>query len=279
MTKTLYHMDVEVIKENLLSYLFQGLFAIMAMQEKYKMMHQDLHASNIMFVETPINQNYFRYEWKGKTLITRATPWTLKIMDFGYAAKFSHPQIHSLELFAGTKVTYTSFESYYDMRYLINTFIKHCYGKRNEDKSDDLHPYTDDGLIMTEHSKYDADKAIISGIRLYFDGLVRKRGGAHPAFYDFDSDSTTYCVFPCRVKDEFADDVLLNFVRSFFHEDHPEVLLRTYFSGVNEFDWPGMLHHYADHKELPEILDWFVPMLRCTERCESPFTKLMGRVD
>jgi len=106
------------------SYLFQICFALAISQKKYEFVHNDLHSSNIMYVETNdkfiyyrINSNYYRIPTYGKIL---------KIIDFGRATFNFNGEVFFSDVFkingdAGGQYTYPFEKSKYNYK---NKIIK-----------------------------------------------------------------------------------------------------------------------------------------------------------
>jgi len=73
--------------EEHLSILFQIIYTLSVLQEKYKLVHNDLHGSNIMLKKTKgIKNSYWIYNYKGKTYYIPDIGYQVKIVDFGLSS-------------------------------------------------------------------------------------------------------------------------------------------------------------------------------------------------
>ena len=79
-------MDYDMCEDEWLSVLFQIVFNLMVAQKHYKMCHNDLHSSNIMFENTDITHLY--YTVNGTHYKIKTYGKILKIIDFGRASFF-----------------------------------------------------------------------------------------------------------------------------------------------------------------------------------------------
>ena len=77
-------MDYEICEDEWLSILFQIIYNLMVAQKYYKMCHNDLHSSNIMFENTNITHLYYTINSKHYKIKTYGK--ILKIIDFGRAS-------------------------------------------------------------------------------------------------------------------------------------------------------------------------------------------------
>lgn len=81
----------------------QGLFAISAMQRIFGIQHNDLHTNNVMFQDVSSNPkytiyDYFSYELDGHSIYIPNTGVIIKIIDFGYAMKYSSPIVGRIDI-------------------------------------------------------------------------------------------------------------------------------------------------------------------------------------
>jgi serine/threonine protein kinase len=106
-----YDYDDERRDEILGSVAIQILFALSAMQRIYGIQHNDLHAANVMIKKLGefgddvmyngynlTKADYFSYELDGLMLYIKNEGFLCKLIDFGFATKYSTPMVGRLDV-------------------------------------------------------------------------------------------------------------------------------------------------------------------------------------
>jgi serine/threonine protein kinase len=81
----LYEADHEVSDIQWKGIVFQLLYTISVLQEKYRMMHNDFHYGNILMDTSIQKGGYFVYKWKGKTFYVPNSGFIPKLWDFEFS--------------------------------------------------------------------------------------------------------------------------------------------------------------------------------------------------
>jgi hypothetical protein len=118
------------------SIFIQTLHAIAAYQQKYKIVHGDLHQDNVFIEyvteETTVNgenlydAEFFKYKIGNTKLYVPATKHIVKIGDWGYACKYSKPLVCNKNVFDGMHLSIPDFYNVsYDTLYISQIFWEH----------------------------------------------------------------------------------------------------------------------------------------------------------
>jgi len=117
------------------SVLIQTIFALSYMQCVLGIQHNDFHMGNVMFIDldesydvffggTPLNYaDYFSYTIDGTRIYFKNQGMLIKIVDYGYAMKYSSPMIGRKDIALGIMETFPAWrDDYYDMQLFMTGF-------------------------------------------------------------------------------------------------------------------------------------------------------------
>jgi serine/threonine protein kinase len=127
-------MKPKLSSETVDSIIIQTIFAISYMQRVLGIQHNDLHAQNVMYID--LNEkdvkfrgkalrsaDYFSYEIDGTYIYFKNTGYLAKIVDFGFAMKYSEPIVGRIDV---TDNSFTSIpqwrDDYYDLLVFMASF-------------------------------------------------------------------------------------------------------------------------------------------------------------
>lgn len=139
--------EIKRLKKEYISCLFQIMFALECMQRKYKMMHNDLHHANIFITEIDDQSwegnllkdfDVFEYQLDGESyyvspIILKGKRYLIKLIDFGFAIKYSEPQIFNWNFIERNSYIkdymVNSYSTSYDLLMVLNNTFMIQYEK------------------------------------------------------------------------------------------------------------------------------------------------------
>jgi len=116
------------------SIIIQTIFAISYMQRVLGIQHNDLHAQNVMYID--LNEkdvkfrgkelrsaDYFSYEIDGTYIYFKNCGYIAKIVDFGFAMKYSEPMVGRIDVTDSSFTTIPQWrDDYYDLLVFMTSF-------------------------------------------------------------------------------------------------------------------------------------------------------------
>lgn len=173
------------------SLVIQTVFALSSMQRILGIQHNDLHPDNVMFDHISSREEYISYEIDGKSVYFGNCGLLAKIVDFGFAAKYSSPIVIPDKLVDGSSAQIPSWrDDYYDLQFFI-TGMWGMYGNRSAFLSNFFVRLMDPYTVISDHTytksnirtTYDRSKKIFERLGgVYYQRSGTKNNSARSAF-------------------------------------------------------------------------------------------------